>query len=64
MVPKDVAMEGIEDDDCSLQDLEDLYVQTSVPLYPDSKTSLISAVVVILMLCSTYNMTNAFADEL
>lgn len=60
--------EGAEDDnvcdDGSLSELEDLYARVSCPLYPGSKVSLISAVVVILTMCSTHSVTNVFVDEL
>lgn len=48
----------------SLSELEDLYAHVSYPLYPRSKVSLISTVVVIFTMCSTHNVTNVFVDEL
>lgn len=50
--------------DSTIEALELLYSEASHPLYPGSTVSLISAVVVIMTLCSTHGVSNAFVTEL
>jgi hypothetical protein len=52
----------------SIQELEELYKQASVPVWRATETvssmSLILAEVVIMTMCTTHGVSNAFADEL
>jgi hypothetical protein len=51
-----------------MSDLEKLYRQASVPIWQSeqsrSSVSVISAIVVIMTMCTTHGVSNAFADEL
>lgn len=51
-----------------MQELEELYRKASVPIWSvndaHSFVSFISAVVVIMTMCTTHGVSNAFADEL
>jgi hypothetical protein len=52
----------------SVQELDELYKQASLPVWKAAETvssmSLISTVVVIMTMCTTHGVSNAFADEL
>jgi hypothetical protein len=48
----------------SLQKLEKMYAAGSVPLWSGCRISIISAVVVIMTMCTTYDVTNSFVGEL
>ena len=50
--------------DSTVEALELLYSQASHAVYPGSTVSLISAVVVIMTLCTTHGVSNAFVTEL
>ena len=51
-------------DNDTLQGLEDLYQQASTPLYRGSKTSVVSATIVILNMCVGFGVSNNFTSEL
>lgn len=53
-----------ESTDYTIEALELLSAQASRPLYPRSSVSLISAVVVLMTLCTTYGVSNDFVTEL
>jgi hypothetical protein len=52
----------------NIEELQHLYRQASVPVWRTKDTgspvSIISAVVVLMTMCSTHGVSNAFADEL
>jgi hypothetical protein len=48
----------------SLQKLKIIYAARSVPLWSNYRISIISAVVVIMTMCTTYDVTNSFVGEL
>jgi hypothetical protein len=52
----------------NMNDLEKLYRQASIPVWQTggyvSSVSVISAIVVIMTMCTTHGVSNAFADEL
>jgi hypothetical protein len=48
----------------SLQKLEKMYAAGSVPLWSGCRISIISAVVVIMTMCTIHGVTNSFIDEL
>ena len=50
--------------DYTIEALELLSTQASRPLYPGSSVSLISAVVVLMTLCTTHGVSNDFVTEL
>lgn len=50
--------------DSTVEALELLYSEASHPVYAGSSVSLISAVVVIMTLCTTHGVSNAFVTEL
>jgi hypothetical protein len=50
--------------DHTIEVLELLSAQASRPLYPGSSVSLISAVVVLMTLCTTHGVSNDFVTEL
>ena len=50
--------------DSTIEALELLYSQASHLVYPGSSVSLISAVVVLMTLCTTHGVSNAFVTEL
>jgi len=44
--------------------LEDLHDQATAPLYSGSKTSVVSATIVLMNMCTVFRVSNRFADEL
>ena len=50
--------------DTTIEALELLYSQASHPVYPGSSVGLISAVVVLMTLCTTHGVSNTFATGL
>jgi len=47
-----------------LDGLEDLYEQATTPLYANAKTSVVSAIIVIMNMCVVFRVSNKFTDEL
>ena len=55
----------IEDRDSDTMDgLEELFTQATTPLYPGSKTSVVSATIIIMNMCVVFRVSNKFTDEL
>jgi hypothetical protein len=52
------------DEDEYMAGLEELYASVSHPVYRGSPVSMISAIVVLLTMCSTHGVNNTFVDEL
>jgi hypothetical protein len=50
--------------DYTIEALELLSAQATRPVYPGSSVSLISAVVVLMTLCTTHGVSNDFVTEL
>ena len=48
----------------NLDGLADLYRQATTPTYPTSKTSVISATIIIMNMCTIFHVSNKFTDEL
>lgn len=46
--------------EANIRQLEQLYIQTSIPLYNGSSVSMILAIVVILNMCTTHGTSNTF----
>jgi len=56
-----------EDDDVfvdTMNGLEDLYRQATTPLYAGLKSSVVSATIIILNMCTVFKVSNRFIDEL
>ena len=51
-------------DNDTIQGLEELYHQPTTPLYRGSKTSIVSATIVILNMCVGFGVSNNFTSEL
>lgn len=47
-----------------MDSLEDLYVQANPALYPGLKCSVVSATIIIMNMCTVFQMNNSFTDEL
>lgn len=48
----------------TMDGLEDLYTEATTPLYPDSRTSVVSATIIIMNMCTVFRVSNKFSDEL
>ena len=48
----------------TMDGLEDLYAEATIPLYPDSRTSVVSAIIIIMNMCTVFRVSNKFSDEL
>ena len=48
----------------SVDGLEDLYVEAMTPVYPGSTTSVVSATIIIMNMCTVFGVSNKFSDEL
>lgn len=44
--------------------LEELYDQATTPLYATSKTSVVSATIILMNMCTVFRVSNRFVDEL
>ena len=53
--------EGVEE---SLDGLEDLYIDTTIPMFPSSRTSIVSATIIIMNMCTVFRVSNKFTDKL
>ena len=53
-----------EGDEKSLDGLEDLYTEATTPVYPGSRTSIVSATIIIMNMCTVFRVSNKFTDEL
>jgi hypothetical protein len=56
----------VEDgEDIEIEDeLDGLYTEATTALYPGSKTSVVSATIIIMNMCSVFRVSNTFTDEL
>ncbi len=54
-------LDGVND---NVDGLEDLYQQATTPLYPMSRTSVVSATIIIMNMCTVFRVSNKFTDEL
>ena len=48
----------------TMDGLDELYKQATIPLYTGSKTSVISATIIIINMCVVFRVSNKFTDEL
>lgn len=62
------ASEEIGDEDDGANDivdgLEELYTQATTAIYPGSRTSIVSATIIIMNMCTVFHVSNKFTDEL
>jgi hypothetical protein len=62
------ASEEVDDADDNANDtvdgLEDLYREASTAVYPGSRTSIVSATIIIMNMCTVFRVSNKFIDEL
>ena len=58
----------VDDDDDAADDtvdgMEELYMQATTPVYPASKTSIVSATIIIMNMCFVFRVSNKFTNEL
>jgi len=50
--------------DDTMDRMEDLYTQATTPLYEGSRTSVVSATIIIMNMCTVFRVSNKFTDEL
>ena len=53
------------EEDLDIEDeLDGLYTEATTPVYAGSKTSVVSATIIIMNMCSVFRVSNTFTDEL
>jgi hypothetical protein len=45
-------------------EMDGLYIEATTPLFPSSKTSVVSATIILMNMCSVFRVSNTFTDEL
>lgn len=57
-------LENEDRDNDTMDGMEELFTQATTPLYPGSKTSVVSATIIIMNMCVVFRVSNKFTDEL
>lgn len=59
--------EGVDEDDIAadtMDGLDELYQEATTAVFPGSKTSIVSATIILVNMCNVFHVSNKFTDEL